>query len=79
MLFCDNYTRAKEYIDQVEELPTLKHIILLKTDKITNVPNGPIEGKKINVSANYLKGERQTKSFESKIVVGKIDYFTFPS
>lgn len=51
MLFCDNYARAKEYIGQINEIPTLKHIILLKSDESTQIPNGPIEeNAAINVS-----------------------------
>lgn len=50
MLFCDNYARAMEYIQRIDELPTLKNIILLKSED--KIPNGLIEGSKIGVSFN---------------------------
>ncbi|KAI6189824.1 AMP-binding domain-containing protein [Aphelenchoides bicaudatus] len=31
LMFCDNYKRAQEYISKSAELPTLKHIVLLKS------------------------------------------------
>jgi hypothetical protein len=49
-MFCDNYKRAQEYIEKAGEIPTLKHIVLLKSDKENPVPNGEVENSKINVS-----------------------------
>ncbi|KAI6213660.1 AMP-dependent synthetase ligase domain containing protein [Aphelenchoides besseyi] len=47
-VFCDDYERANQFIQSAHEIPTLKHIILLKRDN--RAPNGPLkENSKLNL------------------------------